>query len=293
MTSQPEKSALYYMEIYRQSKSVTIDSKKRLRCVSSILKYILKSQKNASEALRLNETYLKVRVRRAELYEENDQPHESQEDWKLVLEANAENRAAKAALARLPAKIEIKNEKLKAEMFDGMKKLGNMCLKPFGLSTENFKLGSWIKLTLINKIKQKLNPIQNKTRAALTMSISSNKRFTQFSIEIMFIKTPFQMVKIARPSRIVSEFDTLDVYFTGCSVLDGQLTLWGQLNGIDDPDVSLLTQLDERINAESETPELERVVPGDTYLVKYTLDNKWYRAKVMNYYTGFFGRVEN
>jgi len=93
------------------------------------------------------------------------------------------------------------------------------------------------------------------------------------------------MVKIARPSRIVSEFDTLDVYFTGCSVLDGQLTLWGQLNGIDDPDVSLLTQLDERINAESETPELERVVPGDTYLVKYTLDNKWYRAKVMNYYT--------
>merc|ERR1712021_12553 len=95
---------------------------------------------NASEALRLNETYLKVRVRRAELYEENDQPHESLEDWKRVLEADAENRAAKVALARLPAKIEIKNEKLKAEMFDGMKKLGNMCLKPFGLSTENFKL---------------------------------------------------------------------------------------------------------------------------------------------------------
>ena len=26
-------------------------------------------------------------------------------------------------------------------MFDGMKKLGDMCLKPFGLSTNNFKLG--------------------------------------------------------------------------------------------------------------------------------------------------------
>ena len=75
------------------------------------------------------------------MYEENDQPHESQEDWKRVIEVDATNKSAKAALARLPAKIEIKNEKLKAEMFDGMKKLGDMCLKPFGLSTDNFKLG--------------------------------------------------------------------------------------------------------------------------------------------------------
>ena len=40
---------------------------------------------NASESLRLNPSYQKVRLRRAEMYEENDQPHESIEDWKLIL----------------------------------------------------------------------------------------------------------------------------------------------------------------------------------------------------------------
>ena len=76
------------------------------------------------------------------MYEDNDQPHESMEDWKAVLEVQPDNKQAKSAISRLPAKIEVKNEKLKEEMFDGMKKLGNMCLKPFGLSTDNFKLGT-------------------------------------------------------------------------------------------------------------------------------------------------------
>ncbi|CAG5099249.1 Oidioi.mRNA.OKI2018_I69.XSR.g16380.t1.cds [Oikopleura dioica] len=95
--------------------------------------------KAAAESLQLKSDYLKVRIRRAELYEENDQPHESLEDWKVVAEQDPANNDAKRALRRLPPKVEIKNEQMKKEMMDGLKKLGNMCLRPFGLSTENFK----------------------------------------------------------------------------------------------------------------------------------------------------------
>jgi len=95
---------------------------------------------NASEALRLNPKYLKVRIRRAELYEETDSPHEALEDWKEIQEQDPSNKNAKKALIRLPPLVEAKNEKMKAEMMEGMKKLGNFCLKPFGLSTDNFKL---------------------------------------------------------------------------------------------------------------------------------------------------------
>ena len=50
---------------------------------------------NASEALRLNPKYLKVRIRRAELYEETDAPHEALEDWKEIQEQDPSNKNAK------------------------------------------------------------------------------------------------------------------------------------------------------------------------------------------------------
>jgi len=96
--------------------------------------------KNCSKAIELNPQYLKALLRRAEIYEETDKLDEALKDYQSVLELDPKNVAANKAVRDLPAKIEERNEKLKAEMFDNLKKLGNMCLKPFGLSTNNFKL---------------------------------------------------------------------------------------------------------------------------------------------------------
>ena len=61
-------------------------------------------------------------------------------DYQKVLLVDPKHVEANRAVRRLPAKIEERNERLKAEMMDSLKKLGNMVLKPFGLSTENFKM---------------------------------------------------------------------------------------------------------------------------------------------------------
>ena len=57
-----------------------------------------------------------------------------------MLEFDPRHAEANRAVRRLPALIDERNEKLKAEMMENLKKLGNMVLRPFGLSTDNFKM---------------------------------------------------------------------------------------------------------------------------------------------------------
>jgi len=95
---------------------------------------------NCSKAIELNPQYLKALLRRAQLYEETDKLDDALKDFQSILELDARHLEANNAVRRLPAMIEERNEKLKTEMFDNLKKLGNMVLNPFGLSTENFKM---------------------------------------------------------------------------------------------------------------------------------------------------------
>ena len=94
---------------------------------------------DCSEAIDLNPNYLKAILRRAQIYEDTDRPHESMKDFEKILELDPRHIEAMVAVRRLPEKIKEKDEKMKAEMMDNLKKLGNMCLKPFGLSTNNFQ----------------------------------------------------------------------------------------------------------------------------------------------------------
>ncbi|XP_054258216.1 tetratricopeptide repeat protein 1 [Macrosteles quadrilineatus] len=95
---------------------------------------------DCTKALELNERYLKAIFRRAQLYEATDKLDEALADYKKILEIDPLHRDALFASKRLPDQIQERNEKLKDEMLGKLKDLGNMFLKPFGLSTENFQL---------------------------------------------------------------------------------------------------------------------------------------------------------
>ncbi|XP_017770063.1 PREDICTED: tetratricopeptide repeat protein 1 [Nicrophorus vespilloides] len=95
---------------------------------------------DCSKSIELAPDYLKAYLRRAKVYESTEKLDESLADWKKILELDAGNHEARAACMRLPPMINERNEKLKTEMLGKLKSLGNVFLKPFGLSTENFNL---------------------------------------------------------------------------------------------------------------------------------------------------------
>ena len=61
-------------------------------------------------------------------------------DYNKILELDGNNIEAKAHVTRLQPIVHERNERLKEEMMGKLKDLGNMILKPFGLSTNNFQL---------------------------------------------------------------------------------------------------------------------------------------------------------
>ncbi|XP_004467278.1 tetratricopeptide repeat protein 1 [Dasypus novemcinctus] len=95
---------------------------------------------DCSKAIRLNPNYIRALLRRAELYEKTDKLDEALEDYQSVLEKDPSVHQAREACMRLPKQIEERNERLKEEMFGKLKDLGNLVLRPFGLSTENFQI---------------------------------------------------------------------------------------------------------------------------------------------------------
>ncbi|KAL0852800.1 hypothetical protein ABMA27_012605 [Loxostege sticticalis] len=96
--------------------------------------------KDCTKAIELDDKYVKAYIRRAQSYEHTEKLDESLADYKKILELDPSHAEARKATIRLPPLIEEKNEKLKTEMLGKLKDLGNMILKPFGLSTENFQL---------------------------------------------------------------------------------------------------------------------------------------------------------
>ncbi|NXP03393.1 TTC1 protein, partial [Thinocorus orbignyianus] len=95
---------------------------------------------DCSKAVELDPNYIRALLRRAELYEKTEKLDEALEDYKAILEKDPSVPQAREACMRLPRQIEERNEKLKKEMLGKLKDLGNLVLRPFGLSTENFQI---------------------------------------------------------------------------------------------------------------------------------------------------------
>ncbi|CAH1258632.1 TTC1 [Branchiostoma lanceolatum] len=95
---------------------------------------------DCSKALELQPDYVRALLRRAQTYEVLEKLDEALTDYQRVVELDRSCHAARAACMRLPDEIKERNEKMKAEMMDKLKDLGNMVLRPFGLSTANFRV---------------------------------------------------------------------------------------------------------------------------------------------------------
>lgn len=99
-----------------------------------------KAIEDCTLALERDQYYTKARIRRAQMYEATEKLDEALKDYNEILSYDKSCSIAGEGAMRLPKEIQERNEKMKEEMMGKLKELGNMCLKPFGLSTENFKL---------------------------------------------------------------------------------------------------------------------------------------------------------
>jgi len=96
---------------------------------------------DCTEAIKLGPKNNKALVRRAICYTKDDSDlNKALEDYKELNDLEPQNKSYLLEISSLEKKINERNEKLKDEMMGQVKKLGNMFLKPFGLSTDNFQL---------------------------------------------------------------------------------------------------------------------------------------------------------
>jgi len=91
-------------------------------------------------ALELDPNYLKALERRARLHKLLENLDDSLKDYQRLLELKPKHYAYIATVRELQEQIKKRDEELKAKMLDSLKQLGNVFLKPFGLSTENFSM---------------------------------------------------------------------------------------------------------------------------------------------------------
>ncbi|NXS40597.1 TTC1 protein, partial [Balaeniceps rex] len=89
-------------------------------------------------AVELDPNYIRALLRRAELYEKTEKLDEALEDYKAVLEKDPSvHQAREACMSSLCLILNVLSLLFNVGK---LKDLGNLVLRPFGLSTENFQI---------------------------------------------------------------------------------------------------------------------------------------------------------
>ncbi|KAI8565778.1 hypothetical protein RHMOL_Rhmol03G0288100 [Rhododendron molle] len=97
------------------------------------------SIKDSTKALELNPNYVKALLRRGEAHEKLEHFEEAIADLKKVLELDQSDFQVRRTIQRLEPLAAEKREKMKQEMIDKLKDMGNSVLGRFGMSIDNFK----------------------------------------------------------------------------------------------------------------------------------------------------------
>lgn len=95
--------------------------------------------KECTKALELNPNYVKALRRRGEAHEKLEHFEEAIADMKKILELDESDVQARRTIQRLEPLAAEKREKMKQEMIDKLKEMGNSVLGRFGMSIDNFK----------------------------------------------------------------------------------------------------------------------------------------------------------
>ncbi|XAR65545.1 hypothetical protein NMG60_11009702 [Bertholletia excelsa] len=95
--------------------------------------------KECTKALELNPNYLKALLRRGEAHEKLEHFEEAIADMKKILEFDPLDVQARRTIQQLEPLAAEKREKMKQEMIDKLKEMGNSILGRFGMSIDNFK----------------------------------------------------------------------------------------------------------------------------------------------------------
>ncbi|KAF7147223.1 hypothetical protein RHSIM_Rhsim03G0261300 [Rhododendron simsii] len=110
----------------------------RALCYLKLGKYE-ESIKDSTKALELNPNYVKALLRRGEAHEKLEHFEEAIADLKKVLELDQSDVQVRRTIQRLEPLAAEKREKMKQEMIDKLKDMGNSVLGRFGMSIDNFK----------------------------------------------------------------------------------------------------------------------------------------------------------